>query len=185
MKKIYLLILSIISITFLDSCGSDDIPAPPHEVGEWDLDSYFFANLPSGFQDNEGAAFNIDQLSFGGVAYDEYVISLKSDGTFVRNIDITGPDVEDEGTWELNDETLILDSEVGGEQEWKVEKNESNDLWLSFETQNSFVPDIYFDTVTDEYRDYLDTLSEDQIDSVLNSLSETVLFDLVFVFDRQ
>jgi hypothetical protein len=183
MKKSYLLLSAI--VIFLASCKDKDSPVLPHEVGVWELDSYLFINFPTGFEDNDGSAFELNQLTFGGATYNEYILNLKSDGTFVRNIDIPGPDIEDSGKWELSDETLTLDSDDNGESEWKVEKNEDQDLWISFETQNAFLPDIYFDTVTQAYIDYLGTLTSDQLDSVANVLSEVVLFDLVFVLERQ
>jgi hypothetical protein len=183
MKKYYLILSAL--IVLLASCKDKDSPVLPHEVGIWELDSYLFINFPSGFEDNDGTILEINQLTFGGASYNEYVLNLKSDATYSLEVDVPGPDIEDSGKWTLEDETLTLDSDDNGEFEWKVEKNEDRDLWISYETQNAFLPDIYFDTVTQAYIDYLGTLTSDQLDSVANVLSEVVLFDLVFVLERQ
>ena len=182
MKKV---LYSLIAASlFAVSCGSDDSPVLTHEIGSWDLDSYIFINFPAGFEDNENLALAIDRISFGGSPYEDYNLTLNADGTYTREIGITGPDLEDAGTWELDGDDLVLDSEEVGEIDWVVEKNEDDDLWLSFESQNNFIPDIYFDTVTQTYLDYLQTLTPAQIDSVDNALSELISFDLVFVFER-
>lgn len=183
MKKLFTFLM-LGSFVFLLSCKDDEEPEPPHEVGEWELDSYMFINFPAGFESNENLAFGISELSFGGVSYEDYYLKLKNDGSFELKIGIPGPDVKLTGTWELDDDELQLDSD-DGDQEWRVEKNEENDLWLSVETQSDFIPDIYYDTVSQSYNDYLNTLSEEQLDSVANVLFKVVTFDLVYVFERE
>lgn len=181
-KGLYILLVSSILAT---SCGGDDAPTPTHEVGTWELDSYQFINLPPGFSRNEGAAFAINQLSFGGIVFEDYTIILNLDGTFDREIGVTGPDVDDSGTWTLEDDILNLESDTGGVQDWEVQKNEDDDLHLSVESSFLFIPDIYFDTVTQTYLDYLDTLTDAQLDSVESAIDEVVVMDLVYVFERQ
>ncbi|MCP4458394.1 MAG: hypothetical protein GY816_10290 [Cytophagales bacterium] len=171
---------------FLSSCGSDDDGATlSHEIGVWELDGYQFINFPAGFESLEELPLGLSDLSFGNTFYEDYLLTLDKNGEFIREIGVAGPDIDDAGTWVLEDDVLILDSDDVGESEWNVEINEDDDLWLSFETQNAFIPDIYFDTVSQTYLDYLDTLTDDQIDSVSNVLLQDVLFDLVFIFERQ
>jgi len=184
MKK--LLYISLSMSLFFMSCSSDDSPTPTHEIGTWSLDGYQFINLQTGFQDNEGLSLGLSQLSFGsGEPFEDYFLTLNIDETYIREIGVAGPDIDDEGTWELNDDELILDSEEVGEDIWKVEKNEEDDFWISFQSQNSFIPDLYFDTVSQGYRDFLDTLTDAQLDSVTNAIVKTATFDLVFIFERE
>lgn len=182
--KNYLLLFGLGALLVMVSCKDDEEPTPPHEVGVWELDSYVFVNFPAGFESNEDLAFGVSQLSFGGVTFEDYTLTLVKDGTFILEIGVPGPDIEDEGTWELDDEELILEGE-DSDLEWTVEKNEEDELWLSLETQSGFIPDIYYDTVTQVYRDYLETLTDAQLDSVGNVLTQTVSFDLVYIFERE
>jgi len=187
MKK-HLLLMGLSALVILSSCKKDEEPAPPHEVGIWELDSYVLQNFPSAFSSYEGAAYDIDQLSFGnGVTYQDYTIELKKDGKYNLNIGLTGPDLIDNGTWKLDGEDLTLKSDVDNDYDldWGVVKNENDNLWLSLEFKNYLIPDIYYDTVSQDYKDYLDTLTSDQLDSIGNILFQEVTFDLVHVFQRQ
>ncbi len=183
MKK-FLLALLVLTL-FISSCGGEDEPTLDHEIGVWELDGYQFINFPDGFESLEELPLGLSDLSFGTTSYEDYLLTLDKNGEFIREIGVAGPDIDDAGTWVLEEDVLILDSDDVGESEWNVEKNEEDDLWLSFETQNSFIPDIYYDTVTQTYLDYLETLTEEQIDSVSAAIAEDVLFDLVFIFERQ
>ena len=187
MKRNLLLTFTIVSLVFINSCGSDDEPALAHEVGQWTLDSYALQGFPVGFESNEGTILTVEQVSFNGLPVDSYMLTLNNDGTYQRTIDVAGPDLDDNGTWTLDDDDLILNREDGNPQEFNVEKNEDNDLWLT--ERNSigaeFIPDIYFDTVTQAYLDYLMTLNQTQLDSIDNILSEVVQVDLVYIFDKQ
>ncbi len=186
MKKIlYLLSFSILVSLF--SCGGDsDDPAPAHEVGTWNLDSYALQGFPLEFQRNEGTLLRIDQVTLGGLQVEAYQLTLNSDGTYARTIDVLGPNLDDNGTWELDGDDLELESEGGDFQEFDVERNEDNDLWLSQRNgiSASFIPDIYFDTVTQTYIDYLNTLTDAQLDSVNTALSEVLDLDLVYIFEK-
>lgn len=187
MKKILYLALAL--SVFLTSCSSDDGAPPAHEVGNWELDGYLFSNFGPDFQfyNNPPLALGLDALLWGGSPYEDYLLVLNADGTFEREIGVNGPDISDEGTWELDadDEILILDSDEVGEIEWDVQKNEDDDLWISFEAQDNFIPDIYRDTVTQDYLDLLATFTDDQIDSVNAIVLQPAIFDLVFIFERQ
>jgi hypothetical protein len=182
--KNYLLVALLGGLVLFVSCGEDEEPLPPHEVGVWELDSYVFINFPEAFSRYEGLAVGIDAITFGGVTYEDYTLSLVKDGTASLEIGIQGPDLDDSGTWELDGNDLEIAFE-SGDIAWEVEKNEDDDLWLSEETQFSFIPNIYFDTVTQKYADYLETLSDSQLDSIDNILFQSVSLDLVSVFERQ
>ena len=181
-KTLYLLLISFI---FIVSCSSDDGADPTHEIGTWELDGYQFINFSSDFDDFEGLPLGLDELFWGGAPYDDYTLVLNSDGTFEREIGVNGPDLNDDGEWELDDDFLTLDSDDNGEFEWKVEKNEEDDLWISFEAQDRFIPNIYRDTVTQEFLDRIADFTDEQIDSLNNVVLQTATFDLVFLFERQ
>lgn len=182
MKNLLYTLLAV--SVFLVSCSSDDDPAPTHEVGSWDLDGYQFVNFPAEFQDLEGLPLGLGDIFWGGAPYEDYLLVLNNDGTFMREIGVNGPDVSDEGTWVLEDDVLTMDSDEVGELEWKVEKNEEDDLWISFEAQDNFIPDIYRDTVSQAYLDLLATFTQDQLDSVDAIVQKPAIFDLVFIFER-
>ncbi|MEM6737561.1 MAG: hypothetical protein AAGC64_07365 [Bacteroidota bacterium] len=187
MKKLLLFNITLFFLLCGTSCGDDDEePTLTHEIGEWSLDSYALQNFPAGFESNEGLLLRVDQISLGGLSVESYKLVLNNDGTYTRSIDVTGPDVNDNGTWELDDDDLELEPEDGDFQEFSVARNENNDLWLVARNgiTTAFIPDIYFDTVTQSYLDFLDTLSNDQIDSISNVLSEPVVADLVYIFER-
>ena len=59
MKKLLLTGITATTLLFLTSCGGDgDDPAPAHEVGTWELDSYALQGFPTGFESNEYPPFN-------------------------------------------------------------------------------------------------------------------------------
>jgi len=186
MRK-FLLLAVVTSLLFISSCGSDsDGPTPTHEVGQWSLDSYALQGFPTGFEDNEGLLLRIDQITLGGLEVESYELMLNIDGTYTRTIDVTGPNINDNGTWTLDDDDLELESEDGNFQEFDVNTNEDNNLWLVERNSLnvSFIPDIYFDTVTQAYIDFVQSLTQEQQDSVDNALSQTIQVDLVYLFER-
>ena len=183
MKK-NLFYFMLLPLVLMMACSSDDEPEPTHEMGDWSLDSFILINLPDAFSSNENAVAPINAISFGGVTFDSYDITLATDNTFTRRIAIDGPNINDSGEWELASGRLTLATEDGTE-EFTVERNESDQLWLSEEAQFGFIPDIYFDTVTQTYIDFLNTLTDAQLDSVNSSLTQAVTLDLVYAFERQ
>ncbi|MEM6642926.1 MAG: lipocalin family protein [Bacteroidota bacterium] len=186
-KNLLFSTVAFCALLFIVSCGDDgDEPAAAHEVGTWELDSYALQDFPVGFESNEGLVLAIEQITFGGVQIQSYELVLNSDGTYEREINIAGPDLDDEGTWTLDDDDLELESEDGNDQDFNVEKNEDDDLWLSERNgiTAAFIPDIYFDTVSQTYLDFLDTLTDAQRDSIATSLEEVIELDLLYVFER-
>jgi len=178
MKRNLLLIGALFSFLTLSSCGDDDQAPPPHIVGEWDLDSYIFINLPSDYANNEGRIFLLNQIFFNGIAFEEYTLNLAQNGTYTRKIEVPGPSASDDGTWTLDGDDFILDSsDAGDDEEFTVERNESDQLWLASERQFPLIKDAILDTLTQEYAD---SLSNEEF----NALFDLVTLDLVFAFER-
>ncbi len=177
MKKILSLIAASI---ILFSCGGDDDPVTTHEMGSWELDSFILTNVPADYaQFNEGRVFLVNQISFGGIVFESYEITFNSNFTFERSIGVPGPDLRDNGTWELDGDNLILMAEDEDfEEEYNVEQNENNQLWWSVESQFSLLKDAIADTITQEY---VDTLTDQEFADLFDAVS----VDLVYAFERQ
>ncbi len=172
MKKLFGLLTASIMLL---SCGKDDGPIVTHEMGIWELDSYIISNVPDGFkQKNEGSIFGVSEISFGGVIIESYELTLNSNMTYERSIGVTGPDVKDDGIWELDDDLLILTPEDEDEQEYRIEENDNDQLWWSVESQ--FL--LLHDTVTADYFNSLDETGKAE-------LFTAVSVDLVYAFERQ
>ncbi|TRX62096.1 hypothetical protein FNH22_01890 [Fulvivirga sp. M361] len=167
--------LVVLALTFT-ACGDDDEAAPSHEVGKWDLKSYALINVPSEYASNEGLAIGLNQINLGITDYD---LELNSNGSFDRSITFIGRLPQDDlGTWVLEDDELTLDSDESSDnEEFTVEKNQSDDLWLSVSSSISLRKDAINDTLTAAYFNSL-TAQEQQ------ALSDQVSLDLVFVFGR-
>ena len=169
----------LLTLFALSSCGSDDDGGPPpHIVGDWEFDSFILSNVPSAYSNNEGAILAIDQISFGGSAIESYGIEFIADGRFDRSIGVLGPDLNDEGTWVLEDDELTLDSDdIDDDEIFDVEKNEDDQLWLSVEVQFSLLPNAVADTLTNEYYNGLSNEDKD-------ALFDVVSLDLVYAFKK-
>ncbi|SNS69010.1 hypothetical protein SAMN05421640_0865 [Ekhidna lutea] len=176
MKKVLCLLAASM---ILLSCGKDDGPVITHEMGSWDLDSFILTNLPAEYSNNEGRIFLVNQISFGGLVFESYEITFNSDLTYERSVGVPGPDIKDNGTWELDGDDLILMSEdADQEEEYRVEQNEDDQLWWSIESQFSLVKDAIADTITQEY---IDTLTDEEFFDLFDAVS----VDLVYAFERQ
>jgi hypothetical protein len=179
MKKILQLSALLISIGFLSSCGSDDDASPPaHIVGEWKLTSYAMLNVPALYSYNEGSTFQLNEISLG---IESYELDLIQGGSFERDVAFTGVlPLDDSGTWELSDdeEELTLISDVDGDDEtFDVEKNENDDLWLSFPITFSLLKNSIVDTISQEY---VDGLTNEEF----SALYDGVVVDFVFVMEK-
>ena len=177
MKKLLLSgIVAILSLTFT-ACGDDDGDATPsHEIGEWDLLNYALLNVPSAYSNNEGRTFALNQVPLGITSYE---LELNSDGTFDRTIGVVGriPD-DDEGTWVLDENDLILDSDDFNDDEiFGVEKNEEDDLWLSISLNVPLLQNTIDDTLTSTY---FNSLTEEEQDALFDS----VPVGFTFIFER-
>ena len=162
----------------MSACGDDDDDdaPPPHEVGIWDLKNYALINVPADYASNEGRRFELNQVNLG---IESYELNLEASGTFSRDINFTGViPQEDMGTWAVNEGELTLDSnDFDDNESFGIEKNESDDLWLSFPLQFSLIQDDVLDTLTQEYADSL-------TDEEFSDLFDPVNVDFVFLFER-
>ncbi|MEM7297550.1 MAG: hypothetical protein AAF391_04715 [Bacteroidota bacterium] len=174
-KSIYALVLA----SFLFSCGGDDDPVATHEVGEWELDSYILTNVPSDYSFNEGRIFAVNEISFGGIVFESYEVTFNVDKTYARTVGVTGPDIKDNGTWELDGDDLTLSSEdFDDDEEYEVERNEDDQLWWSVSSQFSLLEDAIADTITQEY---IDSITDEEF----FALFDPVTVDLVYAFERK
>ncbi len=177
MKK--LLYLSIVGTMFLTSCGNDDSVAPTHEIGTWLLDSYVLTNPPAGFEGSDGIAFQVNEISFGGVAFDSYEITFAQDGTFTRRIGVSiGPNINDDGTWSITDDDIVLtSSDTETDEEYTVERNENDQLWWSTETSFALLSDFRSDSLVNAG---VTSLTQEQF----TQLASVVVVDLIYAFER-
>lgn len=115
----------MIALVFLASCGKDDeAPPPPHIiVGVWELDGVSFYNLPAAYGDYwEGLSFP----AAGFYGAESYEMEFLNDNTYKLTVKLDGPDFNEAGTWEINDDELILmpdDSDDGLEREYLIEED--------------------------------------------------------------
>ncbi len=184
MKSTLKLLSALGLIIFSVSCGDDEkTPEANPIVGSWVIDTYLIENVPDAYSNNEGSELS---SLFGE---DSYVLEVLANGTYNRALSFSSPsEVFDEsGEWLLEENSFLLDptgSGIGLDNDFEVLKSTKTDLRLSIEVNFSLVPDIYFDTVTDQYRNYLQNLSNEEFDSVYsNVLTRPTLVDLVFDFD--
>lgn len=183
MKKHLKLLPALALLLLFVACKDDEEPPAPHEVGTWSLNNFAFKNMPNGFESWEGSLFDVDELT----SLTSYVFTLQKDGTYTRRVGISGrlPE-EDDGKWTLVDNELTLESEQFTEDDvFGVDRNRDNELWLTQEITIGLIPDIYFDTVTQAYINYLNTLTDEQLDSVDAVLTQYPLFDLVHLFEKE
>ncbi|MEM7110094.1 MAG: hypothetical protein AAF519_17835 [Bacteroidota bacterium] len=181
MKRKLLAFGMILSFGLMISCGDDDSDSapPPHEVGDWDLDSYLLLNLPSDYASREGQIQQLNEITFNGVAFESYTLNLMANGTYTRRIELPGPNVNDNGTWEADDDELTLVSEdFDDSEDFEIERNQDDQLWLSVASQFLLIRDAVADTLTQEY---VSTLSEEEFDA----LFDVVSLDLVYAFERE
>lgn len=177
--KIHLLIFAILlATTVLSSCEEEETPPPPHEVGSWDLKNYALINLPNNFQMNEGRTFQLDELTLG---IEAYLLNLMANGNYEREVSFSGRlPSEDAGTYTIDDDELILNSNDSNDDEvYSLEKNSKNKLWFSQPVQFPLIEDAILDTLTQEYYDSL-TPEERQ-----EKLFTAVNLDLVFAFEKE
>ncbi|MEO9475550.1 MAG: hypothetical protein ABJG41_08445 [Cyclobacteriaceae bacterium] len=177
MKGTLKLLAALSIILFTVSCSDDEPKPAPHEVGDWELDSFFITDLPSDYQLNDGRTFGVSEILFGGIQFESYTITINANGSFSRKIGlINSPNLNDDGSWEIDDDDFELVTEDGDEL-FGIEKNESDQLWLSTPATFGLVKD-----------DILDTLSQAWVNSLTdeeyNALFDPVSLDLVYAFER-
>ena len=175
MKK-NLLYTLLFGLTVLVGCGGDDEPAP-HQVGTWLLDSYILTGTPSAYSLNDGLVYTINQIRFGNTVYESYKLELLKNGTYTRKIEVPGPSINDSGTWTIDDEDFILESDDVTE-DYTLERNETDQLWISEPRNFLLLPNNILDTLTNAY---VATLTEQEF----VDLHDEVTIDFIYAFERE
>lgn len=111
MKARLLLFVMLLAVGLVTSCSDDDEAKIDPIVGEWQLDERTLKNPPQSYSNVEG----LELTSLYGE--EEYIIIFNSDFTYERNIENTPDfgDIEDNGTWEVDEDVLLLTFEDGDE----------------------------------------------------------------------
>lgn len=175
----------ILAVALMVGCAKDD-PAPVNPVvGEWLLSQFTFTNLTDEFSDWEG--FN--GTSFWGE--DTYQLNFVKDMTYSRELSFSSGNVyTEEGDWESDEQDLFLDpdgSGIGIYNDFKVVEATEKDLTLSADINQYLIPNIYYDTVTQEYIDKLnmwETEDVDKYNAELNRILQLTSITLVYEFDK-
>jgi hypothetical protein len=175
-------------VTFLFSCGDDDEVATTHEMGNWTLESFIIANSPAVFSYQDGLTFGVSDITLGGTSINSYELELNKNSSFVRKLGVQNSvSQNDQGTWLLEDESLILTSdEDTGDEEFQIEKNELDQLWLSIEASFLLIRNDTIDALNVRYD------NADDINSYLNGLPaedyaayfSPASVDIIFAFKR-
>ncbi|MCB0505462.1 MAG: hypothetical protein KDC58_08145 [Cyclobacteriaceae bacterium] len=183
MKKL-LQISLLFTVAIVVSCSKDE-PEPINPVvGEWLQGSFSFTNLPADFSDWEG----YEDVGFWGE--DSYQLILNKDFTYSREITVGSNVFNEEGDWETDDDNLFLDPDGQGLnifEDFKVVEATSKDLTLSTDITILLIPNIYYDTVTQAYKDMLDiweTEDPDRYEEELNKIFQPTSATLVYEFDK-
>lgn len=155
----FLPIVFLISVFSLMSCGGDDEATIPAEVGEWELDGFIFADVPSTHAFYDGLVLSLGEI-FGADAQ-SLVMDLANDKSFSYVIERSGTlDTDLDGTWEIDageDEDdfdfLILtveDAPAGANTlEFEIVEIDDDRLVLNQQTAFLLIPDIVRDTFPD------------------------------------
>lgn len=177
MKK-NLLYALLITAAFLVSCG-DDEPTVNPIVGSWELDDVVISDPPAGFQ----IATNPQQSSVYGES--EYLLIFNADGTYIREIERTTGDFEDEGTWEIDDDDLDLDQDDTNVQ--GLPTSFTIDGEISDRSMTLVYQDIWFawpqSIIDDEQA--LDTLEDSEVNAFFDLYGAEVEMTFTIDFDRQ
>ncbi|MEQ8470156.1 MAG: lipocalin family protein [Marinoscillum sp.] len=153
--KNYLLLLSL-AVLILASC-KDDEPEIDPLVGEWELVEMEMVDLPNGFVNFEG----VTDINVYGESL--FTIEFNADMTFERTLRFSNGRVEDDGTWERDDDEIELDVEddEGLPDTYViVEDVDDDELLLSAEVTYNLLPDAVTDTATIDSQEELVALYE-------------------------
>lgn len=174
----------IFAIAIVVSCSKND-PEPVNPVvGEWLLSGFTFTNLSNDYSYWEG---------YEGDAYwgeDSYELILNKDLTFSRMLTVGDNVYDEEGDWETDEDDLFLDpdgSGIGIYEEFKVVEATEKDLTLSTDINEFLIPNIYYDTVSQEYIDMLnmwETEDPDKYEAELNKIFQLTSVTLSYEFDK-
>ena len=175
MKK-NLLYALLITSAFLIACG-DDEPAINPIVGEWVLDDFVVSDPPVGFR----IATNPNQTSLYGES--EYLFVINADGTYLREIERTAGDFEDDGTWELDGTDLDLDQDdtnIQGLSTAFMVDGDITDRSMTLVTTDTWF--AWPDAITTEI---LDTVAQENLNDFFLEYGAFVDFTFTMDFDRQ
>ena len=172
------------SIAVVASCTTEE-PAPVNPViGEWLVSNFEYTNLTNEFSGWEG---------YSGPAYwgeSSYVLILNEDFTYSRDLLKNSDEFSESGDWESDGEDLFLDpdgSGIGIYEEFTIVEVDSKDLIISTDINEYLVPDIYYDTVTQVYRDSLALWAVDNVDrynAELAKIFQLTSVTLVYELDK-
>ena len=186
MKASSKLLSTLALLLFIASCGEDEVKTETrHEVGNWSLVNFALVNAPDPFSRINGRLFEVDELS----SITKYTFSLMGDGKYTREIALEGVlPQKDLGTWTLKDDEFTFISDSFSENETLiVEKNEENNLWLSYASTFTLIPDSTIERLSKEfpstaaYEKYFDELSDEEYDK----LTYPVSLDVIQLFEKQ
>ncbi len=194
MKK-NLLYALLITAAFLVSCGDDEPDVSPI-VGTWELFNVSGTIAESDFGYLEFA----DQASLFGESV--YQFEFDADGTYERIIEdvqftngSTG-NLDDNGTWEIDNEELELDAdgaEVSGlSYDYNIAELDGDDLRLEYEQRD----EAFSATKLNEWIEagiLVNTaeglaftgITQEQLDSLRNNFLETITYTFSLKFDKQ
>ena len=178
MKKIFYSLLT--PVLLLTACGDDDEDKPDtHEIGDWTLENYVMTNLPTAFSDYEDQSLKLSDVIIGGVEVETYDLTFTNKKTYSRRIDVKDkPNINDDGTWELDDDSLTLTNADDEEDVYTIEKNSSDQLWWSTEVKFN----LYSNATLKEYKvEEREDFTNEQKEALLESVS----VDLVYAFERK
>lgn len=177
MKK-NLLYALLITATFLIACGDDEPDVNPI-VGSWELDDVVISDPPAGFV----IATNANQSSVYGES--EYLLVFNADGTYIREIERTEGDFEDEGTWEIDGTDLDLDQDdtnVQGLPTTFTIDGEISDRSMTLVTTDTWF--AWPQSIIDDEQ-ALDTLEDNELNAFFNEYGAFVDMTFTMDFDRQ
>lgn len=171
--------MGLAGLVLLASCGKDDEPRVPDPIeGTWKLDAFTLTDLPVGFESYEGLVLNINQLT----TWDDYEITFVEDNTYKRRVYLPGSDALDNGTWAKDgDELTLTPDDDDFEDIFTIENNDEIELVLSEGIRLSLVPDVVYDTLTEEYAS---SLTNAELDAVLDGTRVDVNLLLNYVFEK-
>ncbi|MBU2913494.1 hypothetical protein [Reichenbachiella agariperforans] len=174
MKNLYsnLFILALLAV--LISCKEDEEKIDPI-VGTWILDDAIYSDAPVGYSYS-----NRTYQSMYGES--EYSIRFYDDMTFERELEDLifqdGSGVEDEGTYELDEEYLMLEPEesVGLSTDFKlVDPVTERDLVLSTSATIGALSDAVIDTIT----------SQESYNTVFAEHAQSITLNIMMNFDKE
>ncbi|WP_258102794.1 hypothetical protein [Marinoscillum sp. MHG1-6] len=194
MKKVIKLLPALVLLFVLVSC-KDDEPEKNPMLGTWVVDSYIYTNLPASYSIWE----EYEEVSYYGES--SYKLTF-TETAYTRDLAFIGSPTygnstfTESGEWSMAEGYLTLDptgQPIGLENSFKIISATGSDLIMSSEESTFLYSDIYADTVTQAYFDYLDDLLDtasaayDTVEYInqLNTVLKLVNFELEHDFDLQ